>query len=49
MNKFLSDADREELKRRAALKPGDVLYFIADTAQMAPRLAGRSAPRSLAV
>ena len=41
IDKFLSDADREELKRRAALKPGDVLYFIADTAQMAPRLAGQ--------
>ena len=41
IDKFLSDADREELKRRAALKPGDVLYFIADTAQLAPRLAGQ--------
>ena len=41
IDKFLSDADREELKRRAGLKPGCVLYFIADSRTMAPRLAGQ--------
>lgn len=41
IDKFLSDTDREELRRRAALKTGDVLYFIADSREMAPRFAGQ--------
>ena len=41
IDKFLSDADRQELIRRAGLQPGCVLYFIADTAELAPRLAGQ--------
>lgn len=41
IDKFLSDADRQELIRRAELKPGCVLYFIADTKDLAPRLAGQ--------
>ncbi len=41
INKFLSDAQREELKTRAGLKPGCVLFFIADTKNEAPKLAGQ--------
>ncbi len=41
IDKFLRDGDRDELRSRAGLQPGDVLYFIADTAAMAPRLAGQ--------
>ena len=41
IDKFLSDADREELKTRAKLEPGCVLYFIADSKDAAPKLAGQ--------
>lgn len=41
IDKFLSDTDRQELICRAGLKPGCVLYFIADTKELAPRLAGQ--------
>ncbi len=41
INKFLSEAQREELKARAGLKPGCVLFFIADTKNEAPKLAGQ--------
>lgn len=41
IDKFLSDSDREALKERAALKPGDVLYFIADNKKNAAKFAGQ--------
>ena len=41
IDKFLDDAQRAELARRAGLKPGCVLYFIADSAKAAPVLAGQ--------
>ena len=41
IDKFLSDDQRKELAQRAGLKPGCVLYFIADTKEMAPKLAGQ--------
>ena len=41
IDKFLKPGDREELIRRNASKPGDVIYFIADTAADAPKLAGQ--------
>ena len=41
IDKFLSDEDREELKTRAGLKPGSVLYFIADNKKMAEKFAGQ--------
>lgn len=41
IDKFLSDSDRQALIERAGLKPGCVLYFIADSKEMAPRLAGQ--------
>lgn len=41
IDKFLSDSDRQELIRRAELKPGCVLYFIADSKELAPKLAGQ--------
>ena len=41
INKFLSDKQRVELKNRAGLKPGCVLFFIADTKNEAPKLAGQ--------
>ncbi|MBC8536194.1 aspartate--tRNA ligase [Feifania hominis] len=41
IDKFLSEDDRVEITKRAALKPGDVLFFIADSEQAAPRLAGQ--------
>lgn len=40
IDKFLSDEQREELRRRANLKPDDVIFFIADEPRIAPRLAG---------
>ena len=40
IDKFLKPGDREELISRTGLKPGDVLYFIADSKKSAPRLAG---------
>jgi aspartyl-tRNA synthetase len=41
IDKYLSDKDRKELAERARLKPGDVLFFIADTREEAPKLAGQ--------
>lgn len=41
IDKFLSDEQRAELARRGELKPGYVLYFIADTKDTAPKLAGQ--------
>ena len=41
IDKFLTPADRTELVGRAGLKPGCVLYFIADSKELAPRLAGQ--------
>ena len=41
IDKFLSQEDRKELAERAQLNPGDVLFFIADTREYAPKLAGQ--------
>jgi len=41
IDKFLSDDDRAAIKERAALQPGDVLYFIADTEKQANAFAGQ--------
>ena len=41
IDKFLSDSDRVELRARGNLSPDDVLYFIADSRDLAPRLAGQ--------
>ena len=41
IDKFLKEGDREELISRNGSKAGDVIYFIADTAQEAPKLAGQ--------
>lgn len=41
IDKFLSDEDRAALRERAGLKPGCVLFFIADDKEYAPRLAGQ--------
>ena len=41
IDKFLSEADRISLAERAQLKPGCVLFFIADTKEYAPKLAGQ--------
>lgn len=41
INKFLSDESRGELIKRAGLKPGCVIFFIADDADAAPKLAGQ--------
>ncbi len=41
IDKFLKPGDREELIRRNGSKAGDVIYFIADTAAEAPKLAGQ--------
>lgn len=40
IDKFLKPEDRTVLIERAGLQPGDVLYFIADSKKMAPKLAG---------
>ena len=40
IDKFLKEGDREELISRNGSKAGDVIYFIADSAQEAPKLAG---------
>ena len=45
IDKFLSDSDRKELKERAKLNVGDVLYFIADDKKNAPKFAGQVAER----
>ncbi|MEM1484736.1 aspartate--tRNA ligase [Oscillospiraceae bacterium PP1C4] len=41
IDKFLTDEQRADLAKRASLKPGDVLYFIADSKSDAPKLAGQ--------
>ena len=41
IDKFLKPGDREELIDRNSSKAGDVIYFIADTAVEAPKLAGQ--------
>ncbi len=41
INKYLPDDKREELTRRAGLKPGYVIFFIADDRETAPKLAGQ--------
>ena len=41
IDKFLKPGDREELIVRNGSKAGDVIYFIADTAAEAPKLAGQ--------
>ena len=41
IDKFLTDEDRRTLKERAGLKPGCVLFFIADDEDYAPKLAGQ--------
>ncbi len=41
IDKFLREGDREELIARNGSRAGDVIYFIADTAQEAPKLAGQ--------
>ena len=41
IDKFLKPGDREELIKRNGSKAGDVIYFIADTPDQAPILAGQ--------
>lgn len=41
IDKFLDDAQRKELAERCELEVGDVLYFIADSKNNAPRFAGQ--------
>ncbi len=41
INKFLTDEKREELIKRADLKPGSVIFFIADEDDIAPKFAGQ--------
>lgn len=41
IDKFLKEGDREELIKRNNSNAGDVIYFIADTAKEAPKLAGQ--------
>ncbi|MCL2697410.1 MAG: aspartate--tRNA ligase [Oscillospiraceae bacterium] len=41
IDKFITDEVRTELKTRAELQPGDVLYFIADTAKNAASYSGQ--------
>lgn len=41
IDKFLDDEQRSEIAKRAGLKPGDVLYFIADSKRQAPKFAGQ--------
>ena len=41
IDKFLKEGDREELISRNGSKADDVIYFNADTAQEAPKLAGQ--------
>jgi aspartyl-tRNA synthetase len=41
IDKFLKEGDREELIKRNSSKAGDVIYFIADTPEQAPVLAGQ--------
>ncbi len=41
IDKFLSENDRKELIERANLKPDCVMFFIADSKEHAPKLAGQ--------
>ena len=41
INKFIPEERRDDLIKRANIKPGCVVYFIADTAQAAPKFAGQ--------
>ena len=41
IDKFLHEDDKKTLIERTGLKPGAVCYFIADTADLAPKLAGQ--------
>lgn len=41
IDKFLTDGNRRELRERAKLNVGDVLYFIADSKKNAPKFAGQ--------
>ena len=41
INKYLPDDRRNELTKRAGLKPGCVIFFIADEADTAPKFAGQ--------
>lgn len=41
IDKFLNDAQRDELASRCELEVGDVLYFIADSKKNAPKFAGQ--------
>ena len=41
INKFLSEEQRQELISRSGLKQGDVIFFIADDKEMAPKFAGQ--------
>ncbi len=41
INKYLPDDRRDELTKRTNLKPGCVIFFIADEADIAPKLAGQ--------
>ena len=41
IDKFLKPGDREELIERNGSKAGDVIYFIADSYSVAPKLAGQ--------
>ena len=41
IDKFLKPGDREELIERNGSNAGDVIYFIADSAAIAPKLAGQ--------
>ncbi|MBQ3692776.1 MAG: aspartate--tRNA ligase [Clostridia bacterium] len=41
IDKFLPDEDKKALIERTGLKPGAVCYFIADSADLAPKLAGQ--------
>ncbi len=41
IDKFLKEGDREKLIDINGAKAGDVIYFIADTKDMAPKLAGQ--------
>lgn len=41
INKYLSEEKRAELVVRAGIKPGSVIFFIADDEEMAPKFAGQ--------
>lgn len=41
INKFIPGEKREELINRAEIKPGCVVYFVADSVQAAPKFAGQ--------